>query len=133
MRPRTCSRGVQGAANLAARNRCQGGQHENLTPSRYHAPAAASCKRSAQKAFLGSTPAPSLLDQVYAYANVLAEEVSPRSMRVIKRQVYEAMFQTLGQALDTATEEMRASLQCEDFKEGVAHFVEKRAPAFQGR
>jgi len=73
------------------------------------------------------------MDGVYAYANDLAESVSPRSMRVIKRQVYEAMFQTLGQALDTAAGEMRASLQCEDFKEGVAHFVEKRAPAFIGR
>jgi enoyl-CoA hydratase/carnithine racemase len=74
-----------------------------------------------------------LMDGVYAYANDLAARVSPRSMRVIKRQVYEAMFQTLGQALRTAAEEMRASLQCEDFREGVAHFVEKRDAAFTGR
>jgi enoyl-CoA hydratase/carnithine racemase len=78
-------------------------------------------------------PAVSFMDSVNAYAAELAESVSPRSTRVIKRQVYEAMFQSLGEALDTATEEMGASLQCEDFKEGVEHFVEKRKPAFTGR
>ena len=43
------------------------------------------------------------------------------------------MFQTLGEAFETAEQEMVDSLQCEDFKEGVAHFVEKRPPVFTGR
>lgn len=72
-------------------------------------------------------------EKVQEYARDLAANVSPRSMRIIKRQVYEAMFQTLEEAFATSEREMLASLQCEDFKEGVAHFVEKRAPAFTGR
>ena len=40
---------------------------------------------------------------------------------------------TLGEAFEIAEREMLASLQCEDFKEGVAHFVEKRAAAFTGK
>ena len=72
-------------------------------------------------------------EKVREYAAELAANVSPRSLRVIKRQVYDAMFQPLGEAFEIAEREMLASLQCEDFKEGVAHFVEKRAPNFIGK
>jgi enoyl-CoA hydratase/carnithine racemase len=78
-------------------------------------------------------PQDRFLDSVYAYAKDLAGGVSPRSMRVIKEQVYNALFQTLGEAFETAEREMVESLQCEDFKEGVARFLEKRAPVFTGK
>lgn len=78
-------------------------------------------------------PQDKFIDSVYAYAKELATSVSPRSMRVIKEQVYNALFQTLGEAFETAEREMVDSLQCEDFKEGVAHFLEKRAPVFTGK
>ncbi len=73
------------------------------------------------------------LDKVREYARDLASNVSPRSLREIKRQVYEGMFQTLEEAFEISEREMLASLQSEDFKEGVTHFLEKRAPVFTGR
>ena len=71
--------------------------------------------------------------KVREYAADLASNVSPRSLRVMKRQIYEAMFQTLAEAFDASEREMLASLECDDFKEGVAHFVQKRAPVFTGK
>jgi enoyl-CoA hydratase/carnithine racemase len=72
-------------------------------------------------------------EEVMAYARMLAGEVSPRSMAEIKRELWNAQFQTLGEAIEAANADMAGSFVSEDFKEGVAHFLEKRAPAFTGR
>ena len=68
-----------------------------------------------------------------AYAVELAASVSPRSTQIIKRQVAQGLTQTLDDAFALAEREMHLSLACEDFKEGVAHFMEKRAASFTGR
>jgi enoyl-CoA hydratase/carnithine racemase len=73
------------------------------------------------------------LAKVRENARGLASQVSPRSLRVMKRQVYSALFQTLAEAFEDSEREMLASLQSQDFKEGVAHFLEKRNPTFTGR
>jgi enoyl-CoA hydratase/carnithine racemase len=78
-------------------------------------------------------PADTFEAEVMAYARMLATEVSPRSLREMKREIWRGLFQTLGEAIEAANADMPASFTSEDFKEGVAHFVEKRAPAFTGR
>jgi len=77
-------------------------------------------------------PHDSLMDTVREYAKDLATNVSPRSMAVIKRQMYSGLFQTLRESVDLASEEMVASMGSADFREGVAHFLEKRPPKFTG-
>lgn len=71
-----------------------------------------------------------LLEEARAYARELADNVSPRSIHVIKRQLWESPYQTLGEAVTSANHEMFDSIQSDDFKEGVAHFVEKRPARF---
>jgi enoyl-CoA hydratase/carnithine racemase len=77
-------------------------------------------------------PHAELMAAVRAYARELAQLVSPRSMAVMKRQLWEAQFQTLAEATAVADEEMTVSFGSADFREGVAHFVEKRPPHFTG-
>ncbi len=72
------------------------------------------------------------MHDVMAYARTLAQSVSPRSMAVMKAQIWKALCQDFNEALAVADAEMKKSFASADFKEGVAHFVEKRAPAFTG-
>jgi enoyl-CoA hydratase/carnithine racemase len=78
-------------------------------------------------------PQESFLASVEAYARELATTVSPRSMAVMKAQVWKALFQDLNEATAIGDAEMQKSFATEDFKEGVAHFVEKRPARFTGR
>jgi len=78
-------------------------------------------------------PDANFLPSVQEFARELAATVSPRSLRIMKRQIYLGLLQNLDQAFDLATEEMKASFGTADFKEGVAHFLEKRAAAFTGQ
>jgi enoyl-CoA hydratase/carnithine racemase len=78
-------------------------------------------------------PAEGFSQAVGEIARTLAETSSPRSTGVIKRQVYDDLFRNLAESWKAADEEMYASFNSEDFKEGVAHYFEKRAPRFTGR
>lgn len=72
------------------------------------------------------------IDEVKAFAEEISTMVSPRSIRIMKRQVYSALLQPLEQAVLVANSEMPASFDSNDFKEGVAHFLERRLPNFSG-
>ena len=74
-----------------------------------------------------------LMAETRAYATLLANTVSPRSVAVMKRQLWESQFQSLAEATLQANHEMELSFQTADFKEGVAHFLEKRAARFTGK
>jgi len=78
-------------------------------------------------------PKERVADATYAYARDLAERVSPRSLRVIKRQLWELPFQSLHEAVLSDCAEMMSSNVSEDFEEGKVAFKEKRAPRFTGR
>ncbi|TMJ23025.1 MAG: enoyl-CoA hydratase, partial [Alphaproteobacteria bacterium] len=64
-------------------------------------------------------PDDKLLAEARAYARLLADTVSPRSVAVMKRQIWEAEFQTLSEATVQANHEMELSFRTADFKEGV--------------
>jgi enoyl-CoA hydratase/carnithine racemase len=71
-----------------------------------------------------------LLSEAKAYINDLAQNCSPRSMAIIKRQLYQDWMNSFDSAQQTALKLMKDSFSSEDFKEGVASILAKRAANF---
>jgi enoyl-CoA hydratase/carnithine racemase len=71
-----------------------------------------------------------VLEEARAYARDLAANCAPSSMAAMKHQVYAALDQDVETALLEANARMQASLGADDFREGVASFLEKRPPDF---
>jgi enoyl-CoA hydratase/carnithine racemase len=75
-------------------------------------------------------PHDALLPFVGAYARDLAENCSPTSMSVMKREIYQHLTASLAEANAESVKLMFESFGRPDFKEGVQSFLEKRPPRF---
>jgi len=75
-------------------------------------------------------PHDELLPFVRSYAQDLADNVSPTSLAIMKRQVWERLTAELGPSLDESIRLMTESFRRPDFPEGVNSYLEKRPPRF---
>src|SRR5262249_10246740 len=78
-------------------------------------------------------PHDTLLPTVREIATEIATQCSPRAIRIMKRQLYGDLFVDLAASMEEADREMVASFTSEDFREGVASFLQRRLPRFTGR
>ena len=76
-------------------------------------------------------PREKLIDETKAYLRELAANVSPNSLAVIKSEVYRHWSLAMEPAFRDADDLMKTALAHPDAAEGLASFVERRAPRFR--
>ena len=75
-------------------------------------------------------PQPELMKFTREWAEDVAAHCSPTSLRIMKRQVWQHLTESLGHAEKQAIQLMIESFDRPDFREGVMSFLEKRPPRF---
>jgi enoyl-CoA hydratase/carnithine racemase len=78
------------------------------------------------------TPDAELMTTARAWAERLAEG-PPIAIRITKRMMYKQQMMDLENALEDAALGTLVTNYCEDVKEGIAAFHEKRKPNFKGK
>jgi enoyl-CoA hydratase/carnithine racemase len=77
-------------------------------------------------------PPEQLMKRAMEYAEDIAQNCSPASMAVIKRQAYGDAMREVTEASARAETLLHESLQRPDVIEGITSFLDKRAPSFPG-
>src|ERR1700758_4478756 len=80
----------------------------------------------------GVVPPEQLMKRAMEYAEDIAQNCSPASMAVIKRQTYGDAMREVVQANSRAEALLHESLRRPDVIEGITSFLDKRAPSFPG-
>lgn len=77
-------------------------------------------------------PAPRVLDETVRYARTLVDTVAPESLRQTRWQIYRDLHRDVAASVVDSEALLGAMMQQPDYREGVAAFVEKRAPRWGG-
>jgi enoyl-CoA hydratase/carnithine racemase len=77
-------------------------------------------------------PPEQLMTRAIAYAEDIAQNCSPASMAVIKRQAYGDAMREVADSSSRSEVLLQRSLQLPDVVEGITSFLEKRSPSFPG-
>ncbi|MFZ1163456.1 enoyl-CoA hydratase [Mycobacterium sp.] len=77
-------------------------------------------------------PPDQLMTRAMAYAEDIAQNCSPASMAIIKRQAYGDAMREVADSSALSEALLQQSLKRPDVIEGITSFLEKRAPSFPG-